>query len=101
MAHKSPTSMGSTVRTGPGTCPVRQVTSDKCSVMAEKGIVGRGVLLDYHKWRLANNIPLNVFKREAIPLEHLLATAESQGVKFKFGDILFVRIGGSPTDNSW
>ncbi|EER28306.1 hypothetical protein CPC735_061790 [Coccidioides posadasii C735 delta SOWgp] len=60
---------------------------------AEKGIVGRGILLDYHKWRLANNIDIDIFKTSPIPLKHLKAVAESQGTEIKFGDILFIRTG--------
>ncbi|KAK2781586.1 hypothetical protein FQN52_001442 [Onygenales sp. PD_12] len=60
---------------------------------AEKGIVGRGVLLDFHKWRLANNIPAEIFKTTSIPLKYLKAVAESQGTEIKFGDILIVRVG--------
>ncbi|TKA67107.1 hypothetical protein B0A49_06666 [Cryomyces minteri] len=60
---------------------------------AEKGIVGRGVLLDYHSWRIEQGISFNAFKTESIPLEHLKKVAEAQGVTFKFGDILIVRSG--------
>ncbi|KAK2810438.1 hypothetical protein FQN50_002927 [Emmonsiellopsis sp. PD_5] len=60
---------------------------------AEKGIVGRGVLLDFHKWRLANNIPAEIFKTTTIPLRYLKAVAEAQGTEIKFGDILIVRVG--------
>ncbi|OJD13402.1 hypothetical protein AJ78_06136 [Emergomyces pasteurianus Ep9510] len=60
---------------------------------AEKGIVGRGVLLDFHRWALANNISAEIFKRTSIPLKYLKAVAESQGVEIKFGDILIIRVG--------
>ena len=65
--------------------------------MAEKGIVGRGVLLDYHSWRLKNRIEYDAFKTSPIPLEHLKAVAREQGVTFKFGDILLVRSGVMPS----
>ncbi|RFU33939.1 hypothetical protein B7463_g2415, partial [Scytalidium lignicola] len=67
-------------------------------VMAEKGIVGRGILLDYHSWRLAQNppIPFDSFSSTSIPLSHLLAVAESQGTEIKFGDILILRTGFFP-----
>jgi hypothetical protein len=63
--------------------------------MAENGIVGRGVLLDYHSWRQKHNInpSYDAFKTSPIPLEHLQAVAKDQGVEFKFGDILFIRSG--------
>ncbi|OCL05782.1 hypothetical protein AOQ84DRAFT_298293 [Glonium stellatum] len=60
---------------------------------SERGIVGRGVLLDYHSWCLANNISYEPFKTGSIPLTHLKAVAEFQGVDFKFGDILIIRSG--------
>lgn len=60
---------------------------------SERGIVGRGVLLDYHSWRLANKISYEPFKTDSIPLTHLKAVAESQKVEFKFGDILIIRSG--------
>jgi len=60
---------------------------------SEKGIVGRGVLVDYHSWRLANNIPYEPFKTGSIPLKHLKATLEAQGTGLKFGDILIIRSG--------
>lgn len=63
--------------------------------MAEQGIVGRGVLLDFHSWRLAQDvaIPYDPFKAGSIPLKYLKATAEAQGTEIKFGDILIVRSG--------
>lgn len=63
--------------------------------MAEKGIVGRGVLLDYHSWRLAQSpeIPHDAFKTGSIKLEHLKEVAKAQGTTIKFGDILIIRSG--------
>lgn len=60
---------------------------------SEKGIVGRGVLLDYHEWRLKQGKPHDAFATASIPLSDLLAVAKAQGTKIKFGDILFVRSG--------
>jgi len=60
---------------------------------SEKGIVGRGVLVDYHSWRLKNNIEYDAFSTSPIPLEHLKATLEFQGTELKFGDILLIRSG--------
>lgn len=60
---------------------------------AEKGIVGRGVLLDFHRWRLAHNVPAEIFKTTSIPLKYLKSVAEWQGTEIKFGDILIVRVG--------
>jgi hypothetical protein len=60
---------------------------------AEKGIVGRGILVDYHSWRIANHIPHDPFKSSSIPLKHLKAVLDSQGTELKFGDILIIRSG--------
>jgi hypothetical protein len=63
--------------------------------MAEKGIVGRGILLDFHSWRLAirPDIEYDAFKAGSIPLEWLKDVADWQGTEVKFGDILFIRSG--------
>lgn len=62
--------------------------------MDEQGIVGRGVLLDYYSWRLAqDHIPYEAYETRSIPLAHLKATAKAQGTEIKFGDVLFVRSG--------
>jgi hypothetical protein len=69
----------------------------------EKGIVGRGILLDFDRWRRANNVeyrPL-VGNGDAITLDHLKAVAKSQGTEIKFGDILIIRTGRSLSISSW
>lgn len=63
---------------------------------AEQGIVGRGVLLDYHAWRQATGVEIDkneAFRTGGIPLADLKAVAEWEGVQFKFGDILIIRSG--------
>ncbi|KAI0119328.1 hypothetical protein F4814DRAFT_236141 [Daldinia grandis] len=68
---------------------------------AEQGIVGRGVLVDYHSWRLAQPAadlkPYDPFKSDAIPLGDLQACLSAQGTEVKFGDILFIRSGFTAT----
>ena len=51
------------------------------------------MLVDYHTWRLGNNIQYDSFKTGSIPLKHLKAVLESQGTQLKFGDILLIRSG--------
>jgi hypothetical protein len=73
-----------------------RTTRNGIQAMAEKGIVGRGVLLDYHSWRQRNRpseFPIDAFKTDPIRLEDLLATAKEQGTEIHFGDILLVRSG--------
>ena len=60
---------------------------------AEQGIVGRGILLDYHEWRLKHGIEHNAFETGSIPAATLKQIAKDQGVEIKFGDILILRSG--------
>ncbi|KAM0689212.1 hypothetical protein Q7P36_011289 [Cladosporium allicinum] len=60
---------------------------------SEQGIVGRGVLLDYHEWRLSQNRSHDAFATSSISLADLKAVAEAQGTEIRFGDILLVRSG--------
>ncbi|KAK7543158.1 hypothetical protein IWX49DRAFT_505921 [Phyllosticta citricarpa] len=60
---------------------------------SEKGIVGRGVLLDYASWRVKKGLPFDNFQSASIPLFQLKEIAADQGVEIKFGDILLLRVG--------
>lgn len=62
---------------------------------SNRGIVGRGVLVDYHAWRLEHrpDIAYAPWQSNAIPLEHLKSALEAQGTDLKFGDILIIRTG--------
>ncbi|KAI8712180.1 hypothetical protein NCS52_01315600 [Fusarium sp. LHS14.1] len=60
---------------------------------AKEGICGRGVLLDYPEYAARHSITYATFSNHAIPLHVLLDIAKEQDVKFRRGDILFVRIG--------
>ncbi|KAL6231980.1 hypothetical protein BDW75DRAFT_247556 [Aspergillus navahoensis] len=60
---------------------------------AKQGIVGRGVLIDYYRWRLAQGKPFDTMSAHPITQEELVACAQDQGLQFKQGDILFVRSG--------
>lgn len=77
-------------------------TRNGIHAMAEHGIVGRGILLDFHSWRLAQNPPpaYDPFQQGSIPLKDLKAVAESQGTEIRFGDILIVRTGFTVAQNS-
>ena len=67
---------------------------------SEKGIVGRGVLLDWHAYRTKHKIPYEPFKTGSITLEQLKAVQKEQGVEVKFGDILIIRSGYMAEYNS-
>ncbi|KAI3323260.1 hypothetical protein HD806DRAFT_535748 [Xylariaceae sp. AK1471] len=67
---------------------------------SEQGIVGRGVLVDYHGWRTSPDgqaqskvKDYDSFESSSIPLEDLQACLRAQGTELKFGDILFIRSG--------
>lgn len=61
--------------------------------VAQKGIVGRGVLLDVARYREHIGKPIDHANSEAIPVTDLEATAQWQGVTFEIGDILLLRTG--------
>ena len=60
---------------------------------AAQGIVGRGILLDYHSWRLKQGRAHDAFATGSISVADLQAVAKAQGTEIKFGDILLVRSG--------
>lgn len=60
---------------------------------AKEGICGRGVLLDYAAYAEKRGIQFSSLSSHSIPLSVLKEIAQEQNVNFKFGDILFVRIG--------
>jgi len=64
---------------------------------ADHGICGRGVLLDIvsHKTSLAANktLPYDPWSSYAVTVADLEACAEAQGVKFRRGDVLILRVG--------
>ncbi len=62
---------------------------DKASVnpIAERGVVGRGILLDMARFRGKDNLD----KAETFTHEDLIACAESQGTKIEKHDVLIIR----------
>ena len=61
--------------------------------VAQKGIVGRGVLLDVERFLAGKGKSLDLWEPTAISLEDLKETARSQGVTFETGDILLMHTG--------
>lgn len=61
--------------------------------VAEKGIVGRGVLLDVDRFRQQQGNPINHDAGEEISVEDLDNTADWQNITFQHGDILLLRTG--------
>lgn len=58
---------------------------------AEKGIVGRGILLDYHEWRIQRGRDHRAFETSSISAADLKQVAQDQGTDIKFADILLIR----------
>ncbi|KAK4493984.1 hypothetical protein PRZ48_015170 [Zasmidium cellare] len=72
---------------------VQKTDRNGIGAWAQRGIVGRGVLLDYHAWRIKNNVPHNAFETGSISVSTLKKVAADQGTEIKFGDILLLRSG--------
>ncbi len=68
-------------------------TRNGIQAWARRGIAGRGVLLDYRRWALAQGIVYTPGERHEITVDALGATARAQGVDLGTGDILIVRSG--------
>ncbi|KPM42821.1 hypothetical protein AK830_g3764 [Neonectria ditissima] len=79
-------------------------SNEKCSIhhWAERGIAGRGVLLDYHEYATKKGIAFDPFETSKISFDELVACGreqgidirpESQGGDIQIGDMLFVRNG--------
>lgn len=64
-------------------------------LLAEKGLVGRGVLLDAARYFAARGEPLEYGSRRAFSPSDLDAMAASFGVELRSGDILLLRTGFS------
>lgn len=60
---------------------------------AEHGLVGRGVLLDVGRARIEGGRPLDLDASDTIDADDLDATAASQGVELRPGDLVLVRTG--------
>lgn len=87
----------------------QKTTQNGIQAFADHGIVGRGVLLDYHGWRqrqvtkagVALLKPFNPLNPDAITLDQLLEVAKDQGTEIKFGDILIVRSGRNTSSTTF
>lgn len=64
--------------------------------MADRGIVGRGVLLDVNRAFERMGRPFDLSTNEMISPDDLDAVAEAQSVELRKGDILLIRLGWVP-----
>jgi hypothetical protein len=82
-----------------GTNGVEKSNVNGIGAWAQQGICGRGILLDYHEWRLKQGRAHNAFETGSISAEDLRAVAKDQGTGIKFGDVLIIRSGYMHTYN--
>lgn len=70
-------------------------TNDRLGMqyVAEVGIVGRAVLLDYGRWAEIHNPSFDPFDRYEITMDELDQVAKAQNVTIDIGDILLLRTG--------
>ncbi|MCJ1388205.1 hypothetical protein MMC18_001050 [Xylographa bjoerkii] len=61
--------------------------------MANRGIIGRGVLIDHVSYCLKHKKSFSFQSGRSIPLSEVQAAATSQNLSFRPGDILFIRSG--------
>jgi len=59
----------------------------------KKGIVGRGVLIDYYSYAVDEGIPLEPWSFHQISVDEIVKIAEQKAITFQTGDILFLRTG--------
>jgi hypothetical protein len=60
---------------------------------ARRGIVGRGVLADVGRWRVAQGRPIRFDEPDPVMPDELLACLRDQGTEVEEGDVLLVRFG--------
>jgi hypothetical protein len=78
----------------------KRSTINGIQAWSEKGIVGRGVLVDFHTWRLKQveegrkeYESFQAFETTPIPLRDLQQCLSDQGTQVRFGDVLLIRSG--------
>ncbi|KAK3112835.1 hypothetical protein LTR53_010466 [Teratosphaeriaceae sp. CCFEE 6253] len=76
-----------------GTNGVKKTNVNGIGEWSKQGIVGRGILLDYHEWRIHQGRAHHAFETGSISAADLKAVAEYQGTEIRFGDIMLIRSG--------
>ncbi|MBB5536400.1 cyclase family protein [Rhizobium giardinii] len=61
--------------------------------IGRRGMVGRGVLVDIGRYRLSVGRPLDLMTGDSITLDDVQGAVNSQGLKFRTGDILLLHTG--------
>src|SRR6187402_3851737 len=67
---------------------------------ANKGIIGRGVLIDFYSYALEEGIAYDPWSYHKISVPSVERIAQRSGIIFEPGDILFLRTGANSTSFS-
>lgn len=78
-----------------GVTDLDAVGPDRLSIerLAERGIAGRGVLLDVAGWFQANGVAWDPMAGDVVDADTLVRVAREQGTELRTGDILCIRLG--------
>lgn len=74
---------------------VKSVVADHHQEWTKKGIVGRGVLIDYHSYALAEGILFEPWPSRQISVDDIKQITERKKITLQVGDILLLRTGES------
>ncbi|KAJ5669898.1 uncharacterized protein N7477_005261 [Penicillium maclennaniae] len=66
-------------------------TAGACSNWNARGVVGRGILIDYYSWARENGIEFDPITNSAIHLDQIKKIISEKNVTLQRGDILFLR----------
>jgi len=69
------------------------IVTDSFQEWTKKGIVGRGVLIDYYSYAIDEGIPFAPWSFHQISVDDIVKIAKQKAITFQIGDILFLRTG--------
>ncbi|KAJ9619801.1 hypothetical protein H2203_008071 [Taxawa tesnikishii (nom. ined.)] len=75
------------------TTPVSKDSRNGIHEWAKKGIVGRGILIDFYAYAEENGIEYDAWSYYEITVQQIKEIAQVRGITFKAGDILYLRTG--------
>lgn len=70
-----------------------RTTVNGMEAWADRGVAGRGVLVDYHSWAQRNDVQFDRLSEHAIKLNTIKDIIRESQVKIRRGDILLLRTG--------
>ena len=74
----------------------RSEYTDSCTDVADKGIAGRAILVDWYRWAKQNKKTIEVTSSYGVPFEEIVQVLEYQGIdqkSIRAGDIVLIRFG--------